>query len=56
MRTGKFSKEQIIGFLRQAVVNKPGSKSNSMTGYGRLSGLPFEQQPWLASVWRKPMI
>jgi SAM-dependent methyltransferase len=24
--------------------------------YYRPSGLPFEQQPWLASVWRKPLV
>lgn len=26
-----------------------------LTHYYRPAGLPFEQQPWLASVWRKPM-
>jgi SAM-dependent methyltransferase len=25
-----------------------------LTHYYRPTGLPFEQQPWLASVWRKP--
>lgn len=25
-----------------------------LTHYYRPAGLPFEQQPWLASVWRKP--
>ena len=27
-----------------------------LTHYYRPAGLPREQQPWLASVWRKPMI
>ncbi len=26
-----------------------------LTHYYRPTGLPFEQQPWLASVWRKPV-
>lgn len=26
-----------------------------LTHYYRPTGLPFEQQPWLASVWRKPI-
>jgi SAM-dependent methyltransferase len=26
-----------------------------LTHFYRPAGLPFEQQPWLASVWRKPM-
>jgi SAM-dependent methyltransferase len=26
-----------------------------LTHYYRPTGVPFEQQPWLASVWRKPM-
>ena len=25
-----------------------------LTHYYRPAGLPLEQQPWLASVWRKP--
>jgi SAM-dependent methyltransferase len=27
-----------------------------LTHYYRPPGLPFEQQPWLASVWRKPTV
>ena len=27
-----------------------------LTHYYRPAGLPFDQQPWLASVWRKPMV
>lgn len=28
---------------------------DGLTHYYRPAGLPFAQQPWLASVWRKPM-
>jgi hypothetical protein len=27
----------------------------ALSHYYRPAGLPREQQPWLASVWRKPM-
>jgi len=27
-----------------------------LTHYYRPAGLPIEQQPWLATVWRKPRI
>jgi hypothetical protein len=29
---------------------------NELTHYYRPTGLPREQQPWLASVWRKPAV
>jgi len=32
-----------------------GAGFTALTHYYRPAGLPLEQQPWLASVWRKPM-